>query len=48
MAVKDTRWDKHGSEPTDDYTFFCVSGNAIITLQQAVSYVRELDQQVRE
>jgi hypothetical protein len=28
MGVQDVRWDKGGTEPAGDYTFFCGKGNA--------------------
>jgi exonuclease III len=27
VAVQEVRWDKGGTEPTDDYTFFNGNGN---------------------
>jgi hypothetical protein len=27
VGVQEVRWDKGGTEPADDYTFFCGNGN---------------------
>jgi exonuclease III len=31
LVAQEVTWDKDGSQPADDYTFFCGNENAIVT-----------------
>jgi hypothetical protein len=47
VGVQEVRWDRGGTEPTDEYTFFYGKGNENHELCTGFLYIKESYQQLK-